>query len=60
MNSTKRIIDNHNKRILTSSQANDVVTTAATEVAKHATADKRTLAHSPVTAYNLALFTKPQ
>ena len=26
----------------------------------HATADKRTLARSPVTAYNLALFTKPQ
>ena len=34
MNSTKRIIDNHNKRILTSSQANDAVTTAATEVNK--------------------------
>ena len=34
MNNTKRIIDNHNKRILTSSQANDAVTTAATEVNK--------------------------
>ena len=34
MNSTKRIIDNHNKRILTSSQANNAVTTAATEVNK--------------------------
>ena len=35
MNSTKRIIDNHNKRILTSSQANDAATTAATEVKKN-------------------------
>ena len=31
MNNTKQIIDNHNKRILTSSQANDTVTTATIE-----------------------------
>ena len=34
MNITKQIIDNHNKCILTSSQANDAVTTATTEVNK--------------------------
>ena len=34
MNNTKQIIDNHNKRILTSSQANDAATTATTEVNK--------------------------
>ena len=32
MNNTKQIINNHNKRILTSSQANDAATTATTEV----------------------------
>ena len=34
MNNTKQIIDNHNKRILTSSQANNAVTTATTEINK--------------------------
>ena len=59
MNNTKQIIDNHNKRILHSSYSPYTKDTKTAQPTKHATADKRTIARSTVTAFDLQSFIKP-
>ena len=60
MNNTKQIIDNHNKRILTPFQANNTVTSAATEVNKTCNCRKKYACPLAGTVCNHPLSTKPQ